>query len=220
MSRATIRPACMIADAVAQPLGLVEVVGGQQDGHRRSRPQPGDEIEQLVADARIEPDGRLVEEEHLRLGEERPGDLQPPALAAAVGRRPAGRSARPGRSASTSSSMRSAASRRSTPHSRAWISRLRRPVSARSTTASWNTTRADRRGPRSGRRRRRAGEPGRPAVGTTVVVSMPIVVDLPAPFGPEQAEHLAGRDVEVDAPHGFDAAGPGLGEPRTLMAGP
>ena len=48
--------------------------------------QAADHVEQLVADARVEPDGRLVEEQHPRLRDERTGDLEPPALAAAVGR--------------------------------------------------------------------------------------------------------------------------------------
>ena len=43
------------------------------------------------------------------------------------------------------------------------------------------------------RRRRGRRRVARPPVGRTSVPSMPIVVDLPAPFGPEDAEHLAGR---------------------------
>ena len=49
-----------------------------------ARAQPGDHVEQLVADARIKADGRLVEEQHARLGDEGARDLQAPALAAAV----------------------------------------------------------------------------------------------------------------------------------------
>jgi hypothetical protein len=49
-----------------------------------------------------------------------------------------------------------------------------------------------------------------------VVVSMPTVVDLPAPVRAEQAEHLARRDVEVDALHRLDPAGVGLGEPANF----
>ena len=37
-----------------------------------------------------------------------------------------------------------------------------------------------------------------PAVGGSSVVSMWTVVDLPAPFGPEEAVDLARGDVEVD----------------------
>jgi len=71
-------------DAVAQPLGLVEVVGGQQDRHVVPGAQARDDVEQLVADPRIQADGRLVEEEHARRGDQRAGDLQPAALTAAV----------------------------------------------------------------------------------------------------------------------------------------
>ena len=45
---------------------------------------------------------------------------------------------------------------------------------------------------------------------------MPIVVDFPAPFGPEQPEHLPARDVEVDPLHRLDAAGVGLAQPAHL----
>ena len=38
-----------------------------------------------------------------------------------------------------------------------------------------------------------------PEVGLASVQSMLIVVVLPAPLGPEEAEHLAARDLEVDA---------------------
>ena len=72
---------------------------------------------------------------------ERAGDLEPPALAAAVGR---DGSVERGRSSPNAVGERARCGRRrrraSTPHSRAWIWRLRRPVRARSTTASWKTT--------------------------------------------------------------------------------
>ena len=45
-----------------------------------------------------------------------------------------------------------------------------------------------------------------------VVVSMPTVVDLPAPLGPSSPNTSPGGDVEVDALHGLDAAGVGLGQ--------
>src|SRR5947207_1546206 len=37
-----------------------------------------------MSNARVEPDGRLVEKQHLRLRDERARDFEPPALAAAV----------------------------------------------------------------------------------------------------------------------------------------
>jgi hypothetical protein len=46
--------------------------------------EPGDNVQQLVPDARVEAHGRFVEEQHTRTRDERPGDLQPAPLAAAV----------------------------------------------------------------------------------------------------------------------------------------
>jgi hypothetical protein len=71
-------------DPVAQPLRLVEVMRGYED-RRLAVAEAADHVEQLVPDARVEADGWLIEEEHLRLRDERAGDLEPAALAAAVG---------------------------------------------------------------------------------------------------------------------------------------
>jgi len=77
-------------------------------------------------------------------------------------------------------------------------------VSPRSTTASWKTTLLTLRAC-SGRST--TSWPTRvavPLVGAIVVVSIPIVVDLPAPLGPSRPNTLAGSDVEVDPPDGLD----------------
>jgi len=71
-------------DPVAEPLGFVEVVGGEQDGDLGAIAEASYRLEQLVADARVEADRRLVEEQPLGLGDERAGNLEPAALAAAV----------------------------------------------------------------------------------------------------------------------------------------
>src|SRR5437868_8280120 len=73
-------------DPIAEPLGLVEVVGREQDRDLVAIAQAPDHVEQLVANARVETDGRLVEEQHLGLRNERTRNLQPPPLAAAVAR--------------------------------------------------------------------------------------------------------------------------------------
>ena len=70
-------------DAVAQLLGLVEVVRGQQDRHLTSA-KTGDVVQELEADARIQADRRLVEEQDLRVRQQRTRDLEASALAAAV----------------------------------------------------------------------------------------------------------------------------------------
>src|SRR5579885_3441380 len=71
-------------DPVAQPLGLIEVVGGQQHGHLGRALHGGDEVEQLVPDPGVEADGGLVEEQDLGMREEGPGDFDAAALAPAV----------------------------------------------------------------------------------------------------------------------------------------
>ena len=207
----------MIATRSHEPLGLVEIVGGEQDRHLLARAQPGDHVEQLVADPRIEADRRLVEEQHLRLRHQRAGDLEAAALAAAVAADRAGRSARRGRARRPARRSAGRPRRRSTPHSRAWSSRFARPVSPRSTTASWKTTLLTLRAASGSRRRRRS----RPAErcrrsGAIVVVSMPIVVDLPAPFGPSRPNTSPAATVEVDALDRLDAAGIGLAKRADL----
>ena len=71
-------------DPVAEPFRLVQVMRRQEHGHLPPRSQPGDHVEELGADPRVESHRRLVEEEHARIRDERAGDLEPPALAAAV----------------------------------------------------------------------------------------------------------------------------------------
>src|SRR4051794_12048373 len=71
-------------DAVGEVLGLVEVMGRDENRQLVATAQPGEDVEQLHADARVEPDGRLVEEEDARARDEGPCDLHPSPLAAAV----------------------------------------------------------------------------------------------------------------------------------------
>jgi hypothetical protein len=84
-----------------------------------------------------------------------------------------------------------------TPHSRAWIARLRRPVSARSRTASWNTTALTARAAIGSAATSKPASRAVPLVGAMVVVSMPMVVDLPAPFGPGKPKTWRGGTVKL-----------------------
>ena len=70
------------------------------------------------------------------------------------------------------------------PHNRACSSRSRRPVSALSTTESWKTTLLTSRAAMGSRATSKPASRADPLVGLMVVVSIPIVVVLPAPFGP------------------------------------
>ena len=71
-------------DPVAEPFRLVQIVRRQQDRQLVARAQPRDHVQQLLADARVEADRRLVEEEDAGPGDERAADLESPPLAAAV----------------------------------------------------------------------------------------------------------------------------------------
>ena len=139
------------------------------------------------------PDGRLVEEEHLRLVHERAGHHQPlretarevedhrvgplgerELLEQLVGARPGARA----RDAEEAAVVVEVLPDRERPVERV---RLRDD-------ADLALARRRRAGSRRARRRARG-----PPVGTTVVVSIPIVVDLPAPFGPSSPKNSPRR---------------------------
>src|SRR5690348_2244513 len=60
-------------------------MSGQQDGQLAAAAQAGDHLEQLGPNARVETNRRLVEEEHTGVRDEGTRDLEPTALATAVG---------------------------------------------------------------------------------------------------------------------------------------
>src|SRR5690242_8665996 len=70
------------------------------------------------------------------------------------------------------------------PHNRACRSRLRRPVSALSRTDSWNTPLLAAGAAMGFLTTSKPASRADPPVGLMVVVSIPMVVDFPAPFGP------------------------------------
>ncbi len=76
-------------DPVGQAIGLVEVLGGQQHGGAVVD-QVLDRLPQAEAAARVEAGGRLVEEDHRRLGDQRRGEVEPATHAAGVGAWPSG----------------------------------------------------------------------------------------------------------------------------------
>ena len=66
VSSPAMRPSCDDCDAFAEPAGLLEVMRREQDRHLKPVAKALDQIEQLVADAGVEADRRLVQEQHLR----------------------------------------------------------------------------------------------------------------------------------------------------------
>ena len=71
---------------VGQGLRLLQVVGGQNDGGVPL--EPPDNPPQLPAGQHIQPQGGLVQKQHLRLGHQGHGDGQPPLPAAGQGSGP------------------------------------------------------------------------------------------------------------------------------------
>ena len=74
-------------EVVGELLGLLEVLGGQQHGGAVGG-QRTDLVPDLVAVARVEPGGGLVEEQHVRPADEAHGEVEPAAHAAGVGADP------------------------------------------------------------------------------------------------------------------------------------
>ena len=70
-------------DLVRELVRFFEVLRRQQD-RRPFAPQVADDVPDLVAASRIEPGGRLVEEEHPRLGEHARREVEPPPHTARV----------------------------------------------------------------------------------------------------------------------------------------
>ena len=184
--------------AVAQPLGLVHVVRGQQD-----RPagllELLDEIPELPPRLRIEAGGRLVEKEQLGIADERAGERQPlllPARERADARRRASpraaraRSPRPAPGPDRRSCGTGAASRRTVSLSESCVSCSWMPSRWRSAGAS--------------DAQRSPSTSTSPASGSVSPSQISIVVVLPAPFGPSRPKHSPGRHLEVEAVDGDD----------------
>src|SRR6202042_1669641 len=72
-------------DPVAVGVGLVHVVGGHQHGDRRGLAQAVNEIPDIRAGDRVQPDGRLVEDQQAGRADQLLRQLQPPDHAAGIG---------------------------------------------------------------------------------------------------------------------------------------
>ena len=97
-------------DPVGELVGLLEVLGGEEDG-RALAVERRDLLPDRLAADRVEAGGRLVEEQHLRLVDERRGEVEAPAHAARVGADAAVGGLRSSPTRSISASPRRSASR-------------------------------------------------------------------------------------------------------------
>src|SRR5215207_3892048 len=80
-------------DAISEPVGLLEVLGGEEDG-RAVGCERADDAPELLATARVEAGRRLVEEEHRNRDDEAEREVEATAHAARVGADPSGRGIR------------------------------------------------------------------------------------------------------------------------------
>ena len=199
VSRATIAAGVHDRDAVAESLGLVEVVGREQNRQlvataagRRSR-----RAARRGCAGRVRPSARRGT---ARAGVRR-ARVRSPAAAARrrCSCRRAGRRARRARASRRAPRSARSASAGSTPQRRAWMSRLRRPVSERSTAGSWKTTLLTRARRERLRLRRRSPRAGRCRPSARWSSSASRGRRFAGAVRAEQAEHLARRDLEVDA---------------------
>ena len=85
-------PAVHDGQPAGEPVGLLQVVRGEQDGQPLVGGEPPDLVPHGRARLRVQAGGRLVEEQHLRPVDQAERDVQPPLHAAGVGAdQPAGR---------------------------------------------------------------------------------------------------------------------------------
>jgi hypothetical protein len=77
-------------DPVGQPVGLLQVLRGEEDRHP-GPDQLADDVPDRLPAARVQPGGRLVQEQHLRPGDQAHGQVHLAAHAAGEGLHPARR---------------------------------------------------------------------------------------------------------------------------------
>ena len=185
-------------DVVRQAVGLLQVLGGQQD-RRAPVHQRLEHVPQLDAGARVEARGGLVEEQHLGPGDERRGQVEAAAHAARVRlHQPVGRR-RPGRTAPAA--RRRGRARRGGPR---WCSspiiwRFSRPVSSASTVASCAARPMQLAHVARRRQHVEAGHARRARVGDGQGGEDADGGGLPGAVRPEQAADGARGDLERDA---------------------
>ena len=192
---ATISPVAQDRHAVGEVLGLVHVVGGEED-RLAERLQPLDHVPGLAPRGRVEAGRRLVEEDQVGVADDPDRDVGAAFLAA-------GERADPGVALVAEPDQLDRLVDR--PRARRRSRRRARPPRARSAAGRARTPA----GP--GRRacaRRGSGWPGStPSTETSPPSALAVALEdldrrrLAGAVGAEEAEDLAGGDLEVDAAH-------------------
>ena len=136
MPSAITLPWSITAIRSASSIGLLQVLGGQQQRGPLALRGPGSQPQISVAAARIEPGGRLVEEQDPGPRQQARGEVEPPSHPAGVGPgRAVGRIGEIERARAADRRVRRASSRDRS-NRRPNISRFSRPVSSSSTAAN------------------------------------------------------------------------------------
>ena len=186
-------------DAVREHVGLLEVLGREEDGHAAVGREPLHLLPERAPALHVEAGGGLVEEQDARPVDERQREVEPPLHAARVAAHAAvGGLHEPD---ALEQLLRALARlrRRGMPCRAVWSRRCSRPVRNGSSAASWSAAPIVARTAGPSSTTSCPATHARPAVGGSSVVSMWTVVDLPGAVRPEEAVDLAGLDAQVDA---------------------
>ena len=202
-------------DPVAQPLGLLHVVGRVEHRHPLAG-QPLDALEDRVAALRIDADRRLVEDQQPRAVQQADPDVQAPLHPAREVLRLLARTLRRARSPRSTSSTRVAApprgaartAGRRTAGSRARSDRGRSPAPAA-------RSRSPPSPPRCASSARCPATSTSPASGSSSPQTIEIVVVLPGAVRAEEPVRLAWCDLEADPADGLELA-EALAQPAAL----
>jgi hypothetical protein len=186
-------------------LRLVHVVGGEEDG-LAERLQPLDHLPGLAARGRVEAGGRLVEEDQVGVADDADGDVDAPLLAA-------GERADAGVALGAEAGQLDRLLDRSRRRVEGGEEGDRLAHRQQRVELALLQDEADALAPGAGRLRG-VGAEHRDLAAARLAVALEDLDRrrLSGSVGPEEAEHLAGRDLEVDAPHRFVLA-IGLAQP-------
>ena len=173
-------------DPVGERVGLLQVLGGEEDGDAVLGGEPRDLVPERGAALDVEAGGRLVEEEDARAGGRAPAPGRAGASSRPSSRRPCGRPPRRGRPARAARRRARSRSALAMPCSAVCRRMCSRPVSSGSSAASCSAAPIDERTCGPSLTMSKPATRAVPAVGGSSVVSISTVVDLPAPLGPRK----------------------------------
>ena len=185
-------------DPVGELVGLVQVLRGEEDRHAAGD-QLADDLPHRAPAARVEPGGRLVEEDDPRVADQRHGQVEPAPHAAGVGRGGLLRRVRevePVEQLGGAAPALGPAQVVQVRHQEQVLLAGEQVVHRGELAGDPDRGRAPRRAPRPGRARRPATSPASARISVDRICT---AVVLPAPLGPSREKTVPGGDGQVDA---------------------